>query len=102
MGMRRIALLASSIAALSSLASGCDGGGLQATVGVVGQTCLASVRGDDPCGSNLACGVDGRCVPAGYALLTPAVEPLSETSVRVTWTALTGTVAWYEVRVATS
>ena len=101
-GMRRVVLLASSLAALSSLGSGCDGDGLQATVGVIGQTCIASVRGDDPCGANLACGTDGRCTPASYVLVTPKVEPLSETSVRLNWTAATGHVAWYEVRVASS
>jgi Fibronectin type III domain len=102
MGMMRVVVLASSLAAVSSLACGCEGDGLQATVGIVGRACVASVRGDDPCGANLACGTDGSCVPAGYALATPEVEPLSETSARITWTAATGHVSWYEVRVAPS
>ena len=104
MGMMRVVVLASSLAvcSLALLACGCNGDGLQATVGIVGQACVASVDGADPCGASLACGTDGRCVPAGYALATPTVAPLGETSARITWTAATGRVAWYEVRVAPS
>jgi hypothetical protein len=97
--MKRIVLLVASLAAAAVLASGCNGDGLQATVGVVGQVCVTSVRGDDPCGSNLACGADGRCAPAGYVLVTPTVVPLSETSAQIMWKAAAG-AAWYEIRVA--
>src|SRR5882672_10900329 len=36
----------------------------------------------------------------GYVLVTPSVEPLSETSVRLSWTAPRRDVAWYDVRVS--
>jgi hypothetical protein len=101
MVMNRLLWLASA-AALLFLSWGCEGDGLDATVGVLGQTCIAGARGDNPCGSNLACGADGRCAPAGYVLVTPTVEPLGETSARLTWTAAKGAVAWYEVRIAAS
>jgi hypothetical protein len=97
--MKYVALLASSIGVLPC---GCNGDGLDATVGVLGQPCRASVGFGDTCGSNLACGADGRCTPVGDVLVTPTVEPLSETSVRLSWTAPPGAVAWYEVRVASS
>jgi hypothetical protein len=100
--MRRIAPLASSVAALAFVAWGCSGDGLDATVGVVGRPCVASASGHDPCGANLACGPGGRCTPAAYTLLTPTAEPLSETSARLAWTPAAGHVAWYEVRVAAS
>jgi hypothetical protein len=99
MGMKYVAFLASS---LGVLACGCNGDGLDATVGVLGQACRANVGSGDTCGSNLACGADGRCTPVGHVLVTPTVEPLSETSARLTWTAAPGAVAWYEVRVAPS
>jgi hypothetical protein len=102
MGMKCIALLASSVAILPFVAGGCEGDGLQATVGILGKTCAASASGANSCGANLACGTDGRCTPASYVFVTPTVEPLSETSVRLTWTAAPGAVRWYEVRVASS
>ena len=100
MDMKFIVVLASCAGVLPFVAGGCEGDGLQATVGILGRTCVANVSGANPCGSNLACGKDGRCTPAGYVFVTPTVEPLSETSVRLTWTAAAGAVAWYEVRVA--
>jgi hypothetical protein len=98
--MKRIVLLASAVAGLQLPA--CNGEVQQATVGFLGQACVTSLTGNDPCGGSQACGGDGRCAPAGYVLVTPTVEPLSETSARLTWTAANGAVAWYEVRVAPS
>ena len=57
MGMKYVAVLASS---LGVLACGCNGDGLDATVGVLGQPCQANLGSGDTCGSNLACGADGR------------------------------------------
>ena len=95
MVMRRVVL----IGALQLLA--CHGDGEVATVGVLGKPCVASAEVDS-CGASQACGADGRCTPAGDVLVTPTVEPLSETSARITWTAPKGAVSWYEVRVAPS
>ena len=100
--MRRIVVPASLFVASTCFVCSCNGDGLQATVGIVGQACTASARGDDPCGADLACSTDGRCTPAAYTLVTPTVEPLGETSARISWTAAAGHVAWYEVRVASS
>lgn len=102
MGMKCIVVLASAVAVLPFVAGGCEGDGWQATVGILGQTCVTSASGANSCGANLACGGDGRCTTASYVFVTPTVEPLSETSVRLTWSAAPGAVRWYEVRIASS
>jgi hypothetical protein len=98
--LRRITLASAPVALLSLLsATSC---GSQGTVGVVGAACTASPTGDDPCGAGFACGADGRCVAAGFVMITPTAHPLGETSVALSWAAPAGPVAWYEVRVSTA
>jgi hypothetical protein len=108
--MTRSVILAGSFAALQGVACGSDG--LQATVGVVDDSCGASPDGGlcDASPPPPSCSLDGSCSTAdanvgsttGYVLLAPMVAPVSETSVNVSWAAAPGAVSWYEVRISTT
>jgi hypothetical protein len=112
MGMKRSVLLAGSFAALQVVACGSDG--LQATVGVIASSCADGVACD--AGARPSCEVDGSCTTgsdsganpdattpvARFVFVTPTVEPLSETAVRIRWATAPGSVSGYEVRIATS
>jgi hypothetical protein len=115
--MTRSVLLAGSLAALQAVACGSDD--LRATVGVIPGPCASGGADASACdGGTLrpSCEADGSCATAGdasadadagvgptagYVFVTPTVEPLGETSVRLTWAA-PGSVSGYDVRVATS